>query len=435
MTYALTLVFMFLVFWRPQEWLLPQLYGLPLLDGVVYAALLALIIEVDSGRARLPRTPAVWLLVGLWLATLMSHVPNTYFQGLVDTIPSSFKLCFFMLLMLVVVDSIPRARGVVAVIVLAACVMSVHAILQQKRGYGFAHGMPLLQIRPVTGQWLIRSQFFGIFGDPNDLAQLLAAALPLAFALPRRMNFFGWALALSLAALIFIGLRCTHSRGGQVALVTSCAVMLLLVVPTKWMPYLAAAGLVGGLLLCAKGMAGMMDMSSQERVVFWGMANRVFKQHPTFGIGYGMFWQVAGDRAAHNAFVTCYTEVGIVGYWFWFSILQLGVIGCYRARLALRGAKTLRDVYIRRLAGLSIASIAGYAAGGYFLSRAFIFPFFFLFGLLNAIPVIAQKYLPPKAPALLNTRRHVYGWGTVTTLASIVYIYISILLLNKAFYG
>ena len=54
---------------------------------------------------------------------------------------------------------------------------------------------------------------------------------------------------------------------------------------------------------------------------------------------------------------------------------------------------------------------------------------------MNAIPLISHRLLPREAPLLIRTRQDVYGMGTVTTLGSIAYIYVSILLLNKAFYG
>jgi hypothetical protein len=436
MTLFFTLAFMVLVFWRPQEWLLPWLYGWPLLDAIVYTSLLTLVLEVDTGRARFPRTPAVYLAVGLWLATIASHVPHTYFGGIVFTVPDSFKLCFFMVLMLVVIDREDRARLVVITFVLATCVMAAHALMQKYTGRGFGGQAPLWAFRPKTGEWQARSLFFGIFGDPNDLAQILATSIPLAFAMPRRMTPIGVIVAAAAAGVLYMGLMATHSRGGMVALAASVGAMVFLVLPVRALPYAAAIGLIGGLLLCAFGSQTLLDISAQERVVFWGMGNRAFKANPIFGLGYGMFWQVtSGSRAAHNAFVCCYTEVGILGYWFWFSLLQLGIIGCYRTRMAFRRPKNGREAYMRRLAGLGIAALSGFAAGGYFLSRSWVFPFFFLFGLLNAVPLIARRMLPDKSPPLIQVRRDVFGWGTVSTLASIVYIYVSILLLNRSFYG
>jgi O-antigen ligase len=228
-----------------------------------------------------------------------------------------------------------------------------------------------------------------------------------------------------------MGLLTTHSRGGTVALIAVGGLLVFLRLPIRWMPWLAALGLLGFLVACSRGGAGMLDASARERVVFWGYANWAFKQNPIFGIGYGMFWQISEDRAAHNAFVHCYTEMGLVGYWFWFNLLLLGVIGCWRTRMAVRKPRTPEQRHLRRLAGMGLASMAGFSAGAYFLSRTFVFPFFFLFALLNAVPLIARNLLPSDHPPLIDTRRDVLVYGTIATLASVVYIYVSILLLNR----
>ena len=145
-----------------------------------------------------------------------------------------------------------------------------------------------------------------------------------------------------------------------------------------------------------------------------------------------MFGEITDKaRASHNAYVSCYTELGLFGYWFWFNLLTLGVIGCYRTRVAFRRPRNGAQIYLKRLAGLSIASLAGFAASAYFLSRAYVFPFFFLFGLLNSIPMIAQKYLPEDHPPLVDFRKDVLVTGTIATVLSVLYIYASILILNR----
>ncbi len=431
MTFPLTLLFMFLVFWRPQEWLIPWMFGWPVLQAIGYISALSLMMETSQHQTRFPKTPAIMLAVGLWFATIMSHVGNGYFQGVLDTIPDTFKPCLFVILLLVVVDRPERARMVVLVFVVAAVVMSVHALMQQQLGYGFAGQRPIWVINYDTGAWQSRSQFFGVFEDPNDLGQYLAGSIPLVFAYPRRMHAIAWVGCLAVAGMILAALLATHSRGGLVALSAAGACLLLLRLPARWLPYGGAVALVVGLVLCGTLGGRLLDMSARERVDFWGLANYRFKHQPIFGIGYGMFWEVAGDRAAHNAFVCCYTELGLLGYWFWFGLLQLGMTGCWRSLVALRRPRNGAQAYMRRLAGLGIASLASFSAGGYFLSRTFVFAFFFLFGLLNAVPMITQRMLPDEHPPLIDARRDVYLAITLGTLFSVLYVYVSILLLNR----
>ncbi|MDD4871220.1 MAG: hypothetical protein PHR77_11730 [Kiritimatiellae bacterium] len=438
MTFFFTLVFVFLVFWRPQEWLFPWLFGWPLLDAVMFMALLGFLMESNQGLIRIPRNqPQIYLLFGLWIATILSHIAHTYFAGMMETIPEVFKICFFTIVFFCVLDRPGRLRIVATVFVMMSCIMAVHAIMQQKLGYGFVGQMPMLDVRPGLAEPVFRSYFFGIFEDPNDLAQIFATSIPLAFIITRRRSFFGFILGCAIMYLLITGIIATYSRSGFVSLAGVVGVMLILVLPSRWMPLLMAGMLAGALALCPFS-AGQLDMSAHERVVFWGMANQVFIANPVnliFGVGYGMFWQVASSRAAHNAFVSCYTEVGILGYWFWFIIIFLGVMGAWRVRITLKNEMGVEQAWIRRFAGMCIAAMIGFLASGYFLSRTFIYPLFFLSAMLGSLPGIAEQYLPQNHPPLMNPVRDVWSYGSVATLISIIYIYISIILLNKAFYA
>ena len=437
MTFFFTVIFMIMVFWRPQEWLVPWLYGWPILDVVVITATMALLMESDQGRIRFPKNaPQIYLLVGLWVAAVMSHVVHGYFAGMTYTMVEIFKICFFTLLLFCVLDSPRRLRVVALLFVVMACFMSIHAILQNLRGYGFAGRRPMW-IPSINGNPpYVRSMFFGIFSDPNDLAQFLVTGIPLAFAIPKRMNAVSFLVATAVSYLLIKGYMTTHSRGGTVALVAMCSMLFCLRLPSRWMPYLVGAGLVGALILCGTKGGAMLDMSAHERVVFWGYGNRVFKSNPIFGIGCDMFWQIAHGRPAHNAFVTCYTELGIFGYWMWFGLIQAGLLSSWRSRVVLEARETEEERFLYRYVGLTLAALAGFSASAYFLSRTFIYPFFFLMAMVNAIPRIVDMEFPDvnRAP-FLEAKRDVVTMGTIGAFASIVYIYLSIVLLNKSYGG
>ncbi|MEI6515721.1 MAG: hypothetical protein WCO77_07075, partial [bacterium] len=123
---------------------MPWLYGWPLLDIIVYGALLSLAVEVQQGVVRFPKTPAFLLAVGLWFSTLMSHIAHGYFKGMMDTLPETFKICFFLALILVVVDRIGRLRAVINILVLAGVIMAVDALVQYNTGTGFTGSKPLV---------------------------------------------------------------------------------------------------------------------------------------------------------------------------------------------------------------------------------------------------------------------------------------------------
>lgn len=421
---------MILVFWRPQDWLLPWLFGWPLLDVIAYAALLSLIMESSSKEKKFPWAPAIFLSIGLWIASIFSHVPHTYFQGIMDTIPATFKPCFFCIMLVVVISTPRRARIVCTTMVVLCCFMAIHAILQRKTGVGFA-GQPPMWCFTLRKGWVPRSVFFGIFEDPNDLAQMLASAIPLGFAMFKRQNVFTILIGIGIASLLIAGLMTTESRGGQIAMIVALGLMVILAFPARWIPYLFMVGIAGFLVFIATQGGSVLDASARERVVYWGLGNRAFKSAPIFGIGYNMFWSISQDRAAHNAFVGCYTEIGLFGYWFWYGLLQSGFIGCWKTRVLLKSTRDVEEKYVKRLAGLSLAAVGGFAAGAYFLSRTFVFPLFFFFGLLGAIPLLLKNFTTWKNVEILSTKNDIVKWCSIGTVASVIYIYISILLLNR----
>ena len=429
---------MFMVFWRPQEWLVPWMYGMPVLDVVVVIALLSLLVEFNEGRVKMPwNTPQVYLLLGLWFAAPMSHVLHTYFAGMVQAMFPIFKICLFSFLLFLVLDRPHRLRVAAFLFVIMACTMAFHAHLQMDVGFGFARQPPVWvpPIGEAPGYW--RTQFFGIFADPNDMAQFLITCVPLSFILLPRRSPLSFLIGCGVSYYLITAMMTTGSRGGKVGLAAVVVSQVLVFLPQKWFPYLLGTGLVVALCLCP--FAGfVLDTSAHDRVVFWGMANEQFKRpiNMPFGMGWGMFWSLSiAGRAAHNAFVKCYTELGVFGYWFWFGLIQLGIIGGWRVRMALNKISNPGAKWMFRFTGQTIVAMMGFCASAYFLSRTFVFPLFFLMAMLGVTPLIARRYLPPSYPPFFNIKRDVYIMLTVGTIASITYIYISIILLNKAFYG
>lgn len=436
MTFSLTLLFMFLVFWRPQEWLVPALFGWPILDVVFFMAVLALLMELQQGQVgKVNDIPQVYLLLGLWFATLMSHIGNTYFEGLIFTYADTLKYCIFTILLFAVVDRPSRLRAVITVFIAMTCMMAVHSHLQQTQGYGFANQPPVMSWRPGIEELVPRSQFFGIFEDPNDMGQVMAASIPFAFALTRRLRFIGLALAGVLVWVLMRGIEGTLSRGTELGMIAMAAYMLLLLLPARWQFRLSILGVCLALLACP--LAGkLMEQSAHDRVVFWGEANYAFKSNALFGVGYGMIGEYIRGRAVHNAFVACYSEIGVFGYFFWFTLLLLGFRNAWSTREALRDVPGRDAAWLRRFSGLAAAAMAGYTVSAYFLSRAFVYPTFFLFAILGVLPYVARRLLVQSGqePSIVkaDTWEKILPMGILGSLVSVVYVYISIILLNRS---
>jgi hypothetical protein len=434
-TLFLAIFFVFWVFWRPQEWLFPWMFGWPILDLVVGTAVIALVMELGQGAIKMPRAlPQPYLLLGLFVSAILSHVVHTYLGGILFTVPDVFKFCFFCFLLICVIRKPSHLRIISWVVVAMACVMATHALLQERYFAGFMGAAPLYIPAGHGHGDFTRSLFFGIFGDPNDLAQMLAAALPFSFVLFRKRGIRSAVTGLCVSTFLIAAIQSTHSRGGIVGLVVALGIMGILLLPARWMPALLGGVVLGGLLVIPFT-SGWLDDSTRDRVVFWGYANQYFKDNLLFGIGYRMFWMVADDRAAHNAFVLCYTELGLVGYWFWFGLVFTAVMGAWRTRVLLVGEESAEGKWVRRYAGYGIASMAGFMASAYFLSRAFVFPLFFLVAMLAVIPKLAEDILPSEAGPIMSRGINAYVLNTAASMLSVVYIYVSILALNKVFAG
>jgi hypothetical protein len=376
------------------------------------------------------------MIPGLWIAMLMSHVAHTYLAGLLETIVPSFKICFFGVLIVCVLDRPSRLRQIARVFVAGSCLMAVHALLQEKRGVGFG-GLPPINLWKYTPDGPVpycRTVFFGIFADPNDLAQILATSIPFAFVITRRRSALSLPLSWGIVWLLVKGILSTHSRGGMLALIAAAVTVVFMGLRGRWQPYVAGILIAAALALCPFS-APVLDDSARDRVIYWGVANQAFKRTPLFGIGAGMLGEFTRGSAAHNAFVHSYSEIGVFGYWFWFGLILMGLVGAWRSRTALARFVDPDSACLRRFANAAICAMVGYCASAYFLSRAFVHPCFLLTALLAGTYVATRNHLGPENIPSFNLKRDVYLLNTVVSLASIVYIYISIILINRVWRG
>ena len=149
----------------------------------------------------------------------------------------------------------------------------------------------------------------------------------------------------------------------------------------------------------------------------WGYGNQFLKQNPLFGIGYQR-WLDYSDQVAHNSFVTCYGELGLFGYSFWFSLLWLVLRSVYKiVRLEPLDRGT------RRLAIGLFAALVGFYASAFFLTRTYN-PFLYLMlglgiGLIRYVD--RQPYCP--AGYLDITNRNI-GQSVLMAVASIPAIWV-----------
>ena len=103
-------------------------------------------------------------------------------------------------------------------------------------------------------------------------------------------------------------------------------------------------------------------------------------------MGYGNFLEY-NELVAHNSFVHCFAEVGLVGYFVWLAILaltwwQIGVVA--------RSAREA-DPELARWAAAARLSLTAFLAAAFFLSRTYGVMLFLILGLATAAVDIGRR--------------------------------------------
>jgi O-antigen ligase len=275
-----------------------------------------------------------------------------------------------------------------------------------------------------------RAQGRGQFSDPNDLAQALIAAGPLLWPFWRSgrtlRNFI--VVMLPTAVLIY-GVYLTRSRGGILSLLALVALFLRermtrfrTVGPAVIAGCLAlvmlAAGFTGG-----RSIGG--DSSSEGRIDAWYDGFQMLIGNPLFGVGFGRFIE-HHVRVAHNSFVHCFAELGLVGYFLWLGMLLAIHTDLYAMRKppqeeAEEGEEEKgggeegqeeeeqepdeEQTALSRWATAIRFSLYAYLSGAFFLSRTYAIILYLIVGMAIALTDIARssgRLGPADVPSLVK---------------------------------
>jgi len=292
-----------------------------------------------------------FLLLGLVVAIALSQVAHGWLGGVFESwrvfLPSA--AVFFFLV--VNVTTIRRLKIVTMAAVASCLVVAVEALCGYYAGY---HGEMFIYLNNIYSPegdvigHLTRIRGAGFLSDPNDLAQILLIALPLAFIAWRRgrvvANFF---VVLVPAALLLWTTYLTHSRGGLIALAAVVLMAARKKLGTTASMVLAAVFILGMFALDFTGGRGISAADGADRLEAWANGLVMFKSAPLFGVGFNGFTEF-NDITAHNSFVLCLAELGILGSTLWMALLVTTttnlnrIIGMQKKRPARRFYGLLR---------------------------------------------------------------------------------------------
>jgi hypothetical protein len=274
-----------------------------------------------------------YLLFGLIIAIGLSQLAHGWLGGVVEGWRIFLPSAAVFLFIVVNVTTVRRLKIVTLAAVASCLVVTVEALCGYFAGY---HGEMFILLTSVSspqdeviGQ-LARIRGAGFLSDPNDFAQILLIALPLVFIAWRRgrtvANFF---LVLVPAALLLWTTYLTHSRGGLIALAAVALMAARKKLGTTASTALAAVFIFGMVALDFTGGRGISAADGADRLEAWANGLQMFKSAPLFGIGFNGFADLY-EITAHNSFVLCLAELGLLGSTLWVALLVTTTMGLNR---------------------------------------------------------------------------------------------------------
>jgi O-antigen ligase len=251
--------------------------------------------------------------------------------------------------------------------------------------------------------------------DSNDIASLLAMALPLAIGVLMRIKGGRERAGAILAVIALVmGVMATGSRGGALAMLAGLLVFVAgmrgsarLVVPVV----MFMAGIIFWITAPPAFKQRMRSLTRLEqdynltqqegRKAVWARGRGYIKKYPLLGVGAGNFYIADGANkqsigltgkwsTAHNAYLQAYVELGIPGGSVFILMLLTGA--SFALRLwAPRKPGRIRGPPEPLYRPDFLAALAAYAAAAYFLSHAYFPPLYAVLGMIALATRVAEN--------------------------------------------
>lgn len=397
-----------MVFVRPIEQFAPDLMAyrpLLVLWGVTFLA--SLVDARRRGGAAISRQH-FGILAALSLSVFVSVVINSGVNSAMGAFGVISTPVMLFVLTCLNVDSIERFRKLTWVFLASVAILSFQGLAAYHFGID-ANELVIPQLaserivapkdRPpipaedMSGAFIWRLRSVGFLNDPNDFAQTIIVVLPWVFM--RFAADASWARVLALGGpwvLMFVHvLVLTHSRGGLLGAAAALLFFFRDRIGKKLSLLMAGAavaafmlGLVGG---GERGMTGK-EQSASERIDAWNEGIQMLKGNPVFGVGYDNFTE-HHVRTAHNSFVLCFAELGLLGYFLWMGLIVLAFKALNRITDTLASTEDHA-----RYAVLLRTSMVGFLVCAWFLSRTFVPTLFILMGMTVGLLHAARQAHP-----------------------------------------
>lgn len=395
------MLFVVLVYTRPED-LIEEIQGMRLSLIVSGVTLIAMLFHKLLDRQKLTRSPINLLIVGFGISSIISAA-IVQLGG--EAAQEMGKLVLLPILLINIIKDLKSYRQFVTVLLTLTTYLAGYSL------YLYSTGGALAQ------EDTLRSKGTGIFGDPNDLAATMVFGLSLAlFRVRGAVGWRKWFYILLTGFLAYTTVM-TQSRGGFLALGATFVGFVLFSNFNKRIK-VSAFVLMGILYVLASGRMANFDSaeaSANSRFWYWTTGVEAFIQAPLFGIGYQKFTDINGGMTAHNTFVLCFTELGIISYFFWIGCIYLGFYTPPSLRRVFLDEEARYDIMGARVA------LAGFLVAAFWISRTYV-PILYVFITLPTLMMTCYaNHLGIELPSKLEGKHTLRILGIC--IASIMFIY------------
>jgi O-antigen ligase len=382
------------LFVRPAD-LIPALEAWPVYQYLIVACLIvsARVILRQLTTQRLVEQPAIAAILLLLLSVGASHLAHGFFWAARMSMFEVGKLFLFFLLINGLVNTPRRLRFFVQWLALAVATVATLALLDRFNIVSIAALESIRDHGPLNSeqsQWVDRIRGTGIFHDPNDFGLILVMGLILSVSMLMRPQA-GWPRHCwwvpTLVLLVTLGL--THSRGAFLSL--ACAFPAALAYCRGIQLGIASIVLIP--ILAISFSARMTDMNAiqagtgQSRIQIWSDSLSVFRAYPLFGIGEGLLVEEL-DVVAHNSFLQCYAELGILGGTAFVACFLAAGIGLWLIRDATENESdavpSAEDREQSHFRIFIFSALVAYTAGMLTISRQFVTPTYLILAMATS---------------------------------------------------
>jgi probable O-glycosylation ligase (exosortase A-associated) len=401
-------LFTVMMYVRPQE-VMPGLFGaMPVVKVIAIATLIAYAIsKLAAGEPLTIKPVELKMIVLIWMLGLLfaplAAAPGDSFQILFDPL---IKTLLIFIVQINLLNTRARYRRLLGILVVCEILYALGSIQTYLAG-GYAD----------TNSFHKRITGWGtLFGNPNDIACVLALLLP--FTVIYAMRWRGWKRWLLFAAvgLTAIAILLTFSRSGFLALLACCGVIfwklnrghrLKMLLPLAALVVLLLVAMPGRYMTRLSTIFNPQEDSTNSAQARQEQAKRAFQvaiRRPVVGVGMGNYHIYGNNELrAHNAYLEIAAELGVAGLLAFLTIIVVPMRALRRLEreAATDGTKPDPEIFIS-----SICQQASFAA-------------FLIYCLFGSVQYDSYLYtLTAYAVALRNIRATELAEATGNGLAS-----------------